>query len=111
MMNLERLLCDAIRLNLETGGRPKVPVGGELLWRWFGDLTASRRRTVIGPDPISLAEIEAYCHLTKWPIEERHIRILAAMDETFRRHCSPSSNDQSAPSRPMTAVLFDAMFG
>ncbi len=110
-MNLERLLCDAVRLNLAKGGTPKVPAGGELLWKWFGDLCATRASGAFGPNPISWAEIESYRRMTGWPIEERHVRSLLAMDAAFRSHANGEPQSTAVGDIPVTAAVFDAVFG
>lgn len=110
MKSIEGLLCDAVRLNLAKGGRPMVPAGGELLWKWFGDLCSTRSWGAFGPNPLSLVEIEAYGRLSGWPIEDRHVRILLAMDEVFRRHGN-SEPAVTPDGTPVTAATFDAVFG
>lgn len=111
MTNIERLLCDAVRRNLEVGGRPKVPAGGELLWTWFGELCSGRTWGAFGPNPLSLTEIEAYRRMSGWPIEERHVRILRAMDDAFRRYGSGDAAPSAGAQTPITAKMFDAVFG
>lgn len=112
-------LCEALRRHLACPGRPVVPAGGELLWRWFVDLSAARTWGMAGPDPISFDAIEAYRRLAQWPIEERHVRVLSALDavflEHFRRDAGKGDPEIGAAprvsSRPISAGLFDAIFG
>ena len=115
-MNLEKLLCVELRRNLEKGGRPRLPAGGDLLWRWFLDLNASRGWGETGPAAITHAEIAAYAGLMRWPIEPRHVEILRAMDSTFMDYCRQEraralGNDRTVQPIDMTAGRFDAMFG
>lgn len=117
-MNLERLMVAEVRRNLAKGGRPQIPPGGELLWRWFTDLAATRRWTMAGPEPITFAEIDAYACVSGWPIEPRHAAIIRAMDEAFVKHAveqrTKGQGSGAAPmvaSRPMTGALFDSLFG
>jgi hypothetical protein len=104
-------MCRALADHLAKPGRPIVPAGGELLWRWFSDLSAVRTWGIAGPDPIGFDAIEAYRRLTRWPIEERHVRVLRAMDGVFVRHFKAGGATPPVPGRPLTAKLFDAAFG
>ena len=104
-------LCDALRRHLAGPGRPVVPAGGELLWRWFTDLSAARTWGMAGPDPIGFEAIDAYRRLTRWPIEERHVRTLRAMDDVFREHFRAGATTREVSARPLTAGVFDAVFG
>jgi hypothetical protein len=108
---LQRLLCEALAAHLSRPGRPDLPAGGDLFWRWFADLSAGRTWSVAGPAPIAFGEVEAYRRLTGWPIEERHLRILRAMDEVFLDHFRRPTGERTVAARPMTAGLFDALFG
>jgi len=104
-------LCEALRRHLAGPGRPSVPAGGELLWRWFTDLSAARTWGMAGPDPIAFGAIEAYARLTRWPIEERHVRVLRQMDATFLEHFRAGATPRTVSARPLTAGVFDAVFG
>ncbi|MGH2343510.1 phage tail assembly chaperone [Segnochrobactraceae bacterium EtOH-i3] len=115
-MNLGKLLCAELKRNLEKGGRPRLPAGGDLLWRWFNDLSAARSWGETGPAPVTHAEISAYAGLTCWPIEARHVAILRAMDDAFLDHCRREraralGNDHTVQPINMTAGRFDALFG
>lgn len=119
MADLSNLLCDHLRMSL-SGARPgPVPAGGDLLWRWFLDLNRSRSYHTAGPNPISYSEILAYGTLMRWPIEPRHVVILLAMDAVMldlaraKRTPAPEGVKTLPPisSRPMSAGMFDAMFG
>lgn len=121
MANLENLLCSELKRQLDAKGASimQVPAGGELLWRWFLDLSRTRRAGFGGPEPISYAEIEAYARSTRWPIEPRHVALLRAMDDAWMEHArkrtetAPEGVKAMAPvsTTPMTAGLFDAVFG
>lgn len=116
MSRLETLLCAELRRNLEKGGRPSIPAGGELLWRWFTDLTAARGWGAAGPNPISFSEIAAYARLSNWPIEPRHVTVLQAMDREmlahFRRGIEAGKpGGRTISSTPLSAGMMDAMFG
>lgn len=112
-------LCRALGEHLARPGRPIIPAGGELLWSWFCDLSAARGWGMTGPAPITFEAIEAYRRLTGWPMEMRHVGTLRAMDavfvEHFRQQMRETTTDSGASSRisdrPVTAALFDTMFG
>ena len=117
MTGLADRLCDEIARNLKVGDRPRIPAGGELLWRWFGDLSGTRPMGFSGYQPISYAEIDAYARLHRLPIEPHHIAALRAMDRAFLdalEGAQPPAGVKVLPpisGRPMTAGLFDAAFG
>ncbi|MCA0257143.1 MAG: hypothetical protein LCH47_11175 [Proteobacteria bacterium] len=119
MADLSKLLCAAVRRNLERGGRPVIPAGGELLWRWFNDMHSARSSGMNGPNPISFEAVAAYARLNRWAIEPRHVSILQAMDrevmEYFRRsrQSGPPGVKALPPisDRPISAAVLDAMFG
>jgi hypothetical protein len=121
MANLQKLLCAELKRQLEAKGVAvmAIPAGGELLWRWFLDLSRTRRAGLAGPEPISYSEIEAYARSTRWPIEPRHVAVLRAMDDVWMEHArkrttpAPEGVKAMRPvsSTPMTAGLFDAVFG
>ncbi|MFS8123765.1 hypothetical protein QD336_15210 [Rhizobium sp. BR 250] len=119
--NLRDLLCAELKRQLEARSpvAPRIPAGGDLLWRWFMDLHRSRTLHAAGPNPIAYAEIVAYAALMRWPIEPRHVMILRAMDQTYLeasmkpQAAAPKGVKTLPPisSAPVTAGLVDAMFG
>lgn len=121
MSRLQNILCAELRRQLEskTLTAPRIPAGGELLWRWFMDLHKSRTLHAAGANPISYAEIQSYASLMRWPIEPRHVMILRAMDETYLKasvmpQASAPEGVKTLPpvsSAPVTSALIDAMFG
>lgn len=119
MNRLEKLLCAGLRRNLEKGGRPSIPAGGELLWRWFTDLSAARGWGAAGPNPISFSEIAAYARLTSWPIEPRHVAILQAMDREMLAHFRRKTESAKPGVKTLPPIsttrlspgMMDAMFG
>ncbi|MGN7829623.1 phage tail assembly chaperone [Agrobacterium radiobacter] len=121
MSNLRDLLCAELKRQLEARSpvAPRIPAGGDLLWRWFMDLHRSRTLHAAGPNPIAYAEIVAYAALMRWPIEPRHVSVLRAMDQTYLeasmkpQAAAPEGVKTLPPisSAPVTAVLVDAMFG
>ncbi|CUX15431.1 MULTISPECIES: hypothetical protein [Agrobacterium] len=121
MSNLADHLCAELKRQLEARSpvAPRIPTGGELLFRWFLDLHQARTYHAAGPNPISHAEILAYTQLMRWPIEPRHVSILRAMDRTYlecqslRKNDAPEGVKNLPPisSAPLTAGLVDAIFG
>jgi hypothetical protein len=117
MADLSKLLCAEIVRNLKAGDRPRIPAGGDLLWRWFGDLSRTRAMGFGGLRPITYAEIAAYADLHRLPIEPHHVVILTAMDRVFIEaidDARPPEGVKVLPpisTRPMSAGLFDAAFG
>lgn len=119
--NLRDLLCAELKRQLDARSpvAPRIPAGGDLLWRWFMDLHRSRTLHAAGPNPIAYAEIVAYAALMRWPIEPRHVMILRAMDQTYLeasmkpQAAAPEGVKTLPPisSAPVTAGLVDAMFG
>ncbi|SCM70015.1 conserved hypothetical protein [uncultured Pleomorphomonas sp.] len=116
MADLQKLLCAEVRRNLKGGDRPRIPAGGELLWRWFSDLSGTRQAGFGGPLPITFNEIAAYARLFAIPIAPRHVAILKAMDAAFLdeiAESTPPSGVKVAPRvspRPLSGALFDANF-
>lgn len=119
MADIQRLLCEAVRQVAVHGRKVTIPAGGDLLWRWFCDLSRTRTYSMNGPNPVSFSEIEAYARLYQLPIEPRHVASLRAMDETFldcsyqKREQAPEGVKTLPPKshHAMTAGMFDAIFG
>lgn len=115
---LQALLCKELERNLAAQDTPRIPAGGNLLWRWFNDLAASRTWHASGANPVSYAEIEAYARLHRLPVRPDHVAALRAMDETYLRVLAARRQDVSSgvktlppKSGPITGGLFDVMFG
>lgn len=119
MADLEKLMVAELKRNLVARDRPRLPAGGELLWRWFNDLSATRAYHMGGPNPIGYAEIFAYADIYRWPLEPRHVAILIAMDRVYieasyaKRHQAPNGVKTLSPrsEHAMTVGMFDALFG
>lgn len=116
---LTKHLCDELERNMAAQGAPRIPAGGTLLWRWFGDLAATRTWHAAGPNPIGYAEIEAYARLNHLRLRPDHVATLRAMDETYQRVIAARQRDKANGMKTlppksagtMTAGMFDAMFG
>lgn len=114
-----RAMIDALVRSLDTDTPAILPAGGDLLWSWFCDLASCRTMQMAGPNPIGHAEIAAYCQTMRVPMRPHHVAILMAMDRAFldraaRPHQHAPDGVRAAPvisQRPVTAELFDAMFG
>ncbi|MFS8124204.1 hypothetical protein QD336_17430 [Rhizobium sp. BR 250] len=89
------------------------------MWKWFIDLNRTRTFHMAGPNPISFAEIDAYARVSGWPISERHVAIITAMDGAFLSHHAQQSSKKPDGVKmlppvskvPLSAGLLDAMFG
>lgn len=111
-VRLRERLVAALAQHLVDGKPVRVPIGGELLWQWFVDLSAGRTFHMAGPNPIGWPDIAAFCQVRRLALDERHIATLRAMDSVFIHHYSQSRGDApQAPAMPMTMPLFDAVFG
>lgn len=94
--------------------KPRVPEAGRLAWGWFVALGNARTYHAAGPNPIGLADIEAFARLHRLPIEPRHVELIQAMDDawiekTLARTGKPSAlTFKNAP--PITAEIFDRLF-
>lgn len=121
-MNLDaftRAMVAALIHSLDTDDPPRLPAGGDLLWSWFCDLASTRSMHMAGPNPIANTEIAAYCAMMRVPMRPPHVAILKAMDRAFLDHAArarPGEPDSAQKAtaistRPMTAALFDALFG
>lgn len=116
MKHLERQLCAAVRANLGGGARVPPPEAGLLLWNVFQRLSARRSYHMAGPNPISFAEVEAYCRLMRQPLEPRHVSIIMAMDQAWLDHAHsktavPEGVKTLPPvsTRPLSAALLDVV--
>ncbi|MBB4123282.1 phage tail assembly chaperone [Martelella radicis] len=112
-----RLVISALDQHFASGEVPVLPAGSELLWQWFCELSATRTWNANGPNPISFAEIIAYCRVTGWPISRVHVDILQAMDAAWLKQVAAmqfpegNSRQNKQSRRTMTPGLFDAIFG
>lgn len=114
---LSRQLCAAVTAALR-GDRVKPPEVGLPLWNVFQRLNTTRTYHMAGPNPISFAEVEAYCRLMRLPLEPRHVEVLLAMDQVWLEHVyararQPPEGVKAIPpvtKQPMSAALLDAMF-
>lgn len=115
MTRLGKALQDALTAHLQ-GGPARPPEAGFPLWLAFLSLSRTRRHHWGGPEPISFAEIEAYCRLMRTPFDPHHVEILMAMDHTWMTWANdrPPEGVKTLPQRSaqgLSAALFDAMTG
>lgn len=116
---LETQLVAALRQNLATRKPVPLPEAGRLLWRIFGEISATRTYNQAGPNPISHQEIAAYARLARWPLQPHHVAVLRAMDEAYLEHAyskqanAPDGVKTLPPSsgQAVNAAVFDAVFG
>ncbi len=117
MISLEKHFVEALGKHLTSGEPPAVPDLGRDLWAIFIGVARSRTYHAAGPNPISYAEIEAYCRLYRWPLEPHHIDVLTAMDDAWLTHAygqmkarqDGTSAPVRLPAKALTADLFDAV--
>lgn len=116
MTRLATQLAEKLRRQLDDGKPLIVPAGGDLIWQWFIDLSTCRSYHAAGPNPISWADLAAYCTLTGTAMRQDHIEAIRAMDAAFLDHAH-SRREATASTLPpvskteMTPQLFDALFG
>jgi hypothetical protein len=117
---MERHLVTALRRHL-AGSKPDVPEAGVLLWNLFMEISAGRTWHMAGPNPISFAEIEAFARLHRWPLQPHHVAIIRALDDAWLEHAYSRTDRKKdekgfnsrryANAQPMTAEVFDLVFG
>lgn len=115
MSRLQRQIIAALRSQL-AGEASRPPEAGVILWNVFGQLSGQRTWHAHGPNPISFADLEAYCRLMRLPLEPKHVGIILAMDRAWLDHVMASM--KTSADRPrrhvskqgLTPALMDAMF-
>lgn len=113
-MDLQKLLCDELARNLRQRDRPRIPAGGDLLWKWFFDLNKGRSMGPAGPSPIRFSEMLSYFQFmgVPMPIGSEKLRILQAMDAKYLSiHYAGGTGASTGPLSEISAERFDAMFG
>lgn len=119
MANLKKLLVAALKEQMVSDKPVRLPAGGDMLWHWFHNLSATRTLHAAGANPIQFGEIAAYFRLRQIVPEQHHIDILLAMDQAFLDHVHAASKPlpegvKALPpisKRPISTELFDAMIG
>jgi hypothetical protein len=112
MADLAAILTHALRAHVKGGARPRLPDFARYWWQAFADLHAARQWHAHGPQPITLAEIEAWGRMNRVALAPRHVALLRAMDAVWLDETSkpaPSAT-KNVSARPLTPELFDAMF-
>ena len=67
----------------ELANAPPLPPELAHVWRWFGELHATRQHGEFGAQPICYAEIEAWARLTGTGIQPFEVAALLAVDNSF----------------------------
>lgn len=113
MANIRPLLIAELQRTLKDGGRPRLPAGGDLLWKWFLDLHQARTFHSAGPNPIAFSEIVAYAQLTGWPMRAHHIETILAMDRAYLGSVfdQAAKRGRNQPTADLDVNIFDAFFG
>lgn len=121
-MRVRDQLIVALKSHL-AGGKPDVPEAGILLWNLFMEISAGRTWHMGGPNPIGHSEIEAYARLHRWPLQPHHVAIIRALDDAWLEDAYSRMGDAKgkggkkfdgrryANAQPMTAEVFDLVFG
>jgi hypothetical protein len=112
-MELAQMMADEVRRNLAANDRPRVPIGCDVVWKWFADLNNFRTWSMAGPDPIPYREMEAYGRIFGWYFRPKDIAVLRAMDDAYLAHFREKQGKTGRPAAsggPITSALFDAMF-
>lgn len=71
------------------GLKPKRPEGPELprgfshVWNTFVRLHAARTGSGFGANPITYVEIDAYCRLSRLPLDPWEIEVIRALDDAY----------------------------
>lgn len=105
---LRAQLVAALVSNLH-GGPPRPPFAGLRLWGVFVALSAARRWSDAGPDPILPTEAEAWARLNACHLPPHHWAIIAAMDAAWLTWARTPEAERVVG--PLTGRAFDAMFG
>ena len=115
---LSRQLCAAVVAAM--GGQKVLPPeAGRVLWNAFQRLSGSRTYNPAGPNPIQPSEIEAFCRITRLPLEPHHVAILMDMDGAWlekayaRQKPAPEGVKTLPPisAQPLSAALLDVVMG
>lgn len=109
MKRLEKLLCDALRVHMETGKPPAVPLAGVALWQVFAAISPGRAWGQHGPQALTVAEIREQGELAGLPLELRHVDVIRALDRQWLELVAKGQDGKPLP--VMTAEIFDAMYG
>lgn len=100
-------------------GKPlRIAEPDRLIWDIFARLCATRTYHAAGPNPISYAEIEAFCRIERLPLAPHHAALVRALDEAWVAHAlarignvSTTVDRSPAVSQPINPAAFDAVFG
>lgn len=108
MDRLGQLLCDRLRAHLD-GAPPMVPDFAALLWGCFGFAHGFRVYGEHGPQPIAVADCEAWARGHGLRLDVRDMQRLAAMDRVYMDHAAKMAKT-GGPLPELTAAAFDAVF-
>lgn len=115
---LETQLVAALRNNLATRKPVPLPEAGRLLWRIFGELSATRTYNQVGPNPIAYSEMAAWQRLFGWSLGRHHLDMIRALDDAYLEHAyskqaKAADGVKTLPPSSGQAVnpaVFDAVF-
>lgn len=104
----ERLLVEAVKRAVQSGGRIHVPEAHRIMWSAFTDLSNARTMGPVGPNPIQFVEIDSWAKLNRWPLEPRHVALIRAMDDAWIE--AIYTKGEKAAHAPATPATLDAVF-
>ena len=79
----------------ETVEDPEIPDDGEHIWTWFWMLAARRQSGINGPQPISYADIMAWCQMTGELMLREELAIIIRMDDSYLSSISKIRDEQA----------------
>lgn len=106
-------MAAAMTSHLAGGTQVRPPDGGTLFWEAFADLNASRRLGPAGPDPLSLAEVQAWAAMNGTPLAPHHVAVIRALDRAWLDHVRTRRAPEGVKTVPamstgaLTPNLFD----
>jgi hypothetical protein len=106
-------LCDVLRWQLANPGGEdgsEVPIAGRRVWSIFLELNATR---TVGMAVNPIGEIESWSRLRREPVRPFEVTMLRAPDAAYLEaaRAERDPGPQKVSGRPLTPVLFDALFG
>lgn len=101
--------------NLGRNAGPEVPWAAARVWGLFLRLHEGRGGGGFGPSPITYEAMEAFSAITGEPLRPWEVDIIRALDREWLKivndRVKPGHEAAPVSSRPMSAALFDAVFG
>lgn len=109
MKRLTRIMCDMLRRHLAEGARPRVPDAGVIFWQAFAALSEARSIGAAGPEPIRLADLEAWARWHRVPFRPEHVAVIRALDAVWMEHARAAAGKGGGAAAALTPEGFDAL--